>query len=496
MCLAGSFRHDTGRGYLAALVALACLLLYGAGPADARDFATHRVSFGEFVETPDDRQWAAANGLMVDPRQVAFDADGTILVSGGFSHRYSEPDWIETYVWLHRYSREGELEEVIYSSTSTDTGAESLDWYFALTPDGTIARSPVPLAIDEDGNQYRRVFVESSRTVFIVKTNARGESAKEWAVGGSTMLMGLDGLLYVQHRRGWGFWADLFLIKAYDREGNLIRQWEWSALGGLDAVDPIGRLYFGYEDLEDDPRIQQYSPDGTALGWVEDAGGESFSPWLVQAVSQDGYLVAADEHSSRIHLFEFIPSRFSDISLWHWAMCDIEALAEGGIVQGFPDGAYEPSLPVDRAQMAVYLARALAGSDEAVPPGPGEPSFSDVPADHWAYRHVEYVTEQGLVRGFTDRRYCPESAVDRAQMAVFLARAIAGSDRDVPFCPFQPTFEDVTPLGRWLWCYRHVEYLASEGVVTGYPDGCYRPGAVVTRAQMAVYVTRAFEVPF
>jgi hypothetical protein len=39
-----------------------------------------------------------------------------------------------------------------------------------------------------------------------------------------------------------------------------------------------------------------------------------------------------------------------------------------------------------------------------------------------------------------------------------------------------------------------VEYLADLGIVAGYSDGLYRPGATVTRDQMAVYVARAFDL--
>jgi len=37
-----------------------------------------------------------------------------------------------------------------------------------------------------------------------------------------------------------------------------------------------------------------------------------------------------------------------------------------------------------------------------------------------------------------------------------------------------------------------VEYLVSEGMVAGYPDGLYRPANDVSRDQMSVYIARAF----
>jgi len=45
-----------------------------------------------------------------------------------------------------------------------------------------------------------------------------------------------------------------------------------------------------------------------------------------------------------------------------------------------------------------------------------------------------------------------------------------------------------------FWAYKHIEYCVENGVVQGYPDGCYRPEHTATRDQMAVYVARAFHL--
>jgi len=45
------------------------------------------------------------------------------------------------------------------------------------------------------------------------------------------------------------------------------------------------------------------------------------------------------------------------------------------------------------------------------------------------------------------------------------------------------------------WAFKYVEYCHAHGIVNGYSDGTYQPGAVVTRDQMAVFVTRAFQLP-
>jgi hypothetical protein len=181
---------------------------------------------------------------------------------------------------------------------------------------------------------------------------------------------------------------------------------------------------------------------------------------------------------------------FIDVPSDSWAWGYVEAAVENGVVQGFPDGTYQPNLVVTRDQMAVYIARALEGGDSGVPPGPATPSFPDVLVDHWAYKYVEHAVDQGVVQGFDDGSYRPDLPVDRAQMAVYIARALAGSDANVPAGPPTPTFPDV-PTD--FWSYNYVEYIAEQGVSQGYPDGLYHPEIPCTRDQMAVYVSRAFD---
>jgi len=180
---------------------------------------------------------------------------------------------------------------------------------------------------------------------------------------------------------------------------------------------------------------------------------------------------------------------FWDVGSRHWAVTQIEACYAAGIVAGYPDGSYRPALPVTRDAMAVYISRALAGGDGAVPAGPGAATFSDVLTDHWAFKYVEYAVAQEVVGGYEGGTYRPSVTVTRDQMAVFVARGIAGGDSLVPSGPETATFTDVPDSH---WAYRYVEYCGGEGVVGGYPDGTYRPLVDVTRDQMAVFVKRGF----
>jgi Tol biopolymer transport system component len=192
---------------------------------------------------------------------------------------------------------------------------------------------------------------------------------------------------------------------------------------------------------------------------------------------------------------------FTDVPEDYWAFDWIMACVDAAIVQGFPEGDYKPTMAVTRGQMAVFMARSLAEGDDSVPPGPLDPSFSDVSDDYWAYDYIEYVVERDVVGGYPEGDYKPEAEVSRAQMAVFVARAMAGGEAGlagyVP--PTEPTFPDVLTDH---WAYIYVEYVVAQNITQGYPypdpenpgEDYYRyePDWAVGRDQMAVYVARAF----
>ncbi len=114
---------------------------------------------------------------------------------------------------------------------------------------------------------------------------------------------------------------------------------------------------------------------------------------------------------------------FSDVPLDHWAARWIEQLYNEGITGGCLANPlmYCPSNPVTRGQMAIFLLRSEHGAGYSPPDASGT-VFGDVPADYWAADWIEQLAAEGITGGCAANLYCPENAVNRAQMAVFLVR--------------------------------------------------------------------------
>jgi hypothetical protein len=227
---------------------------------------------------------------------------------------------------------------------------------------------------------------------------------------------------------------------------------------------------------------------------------------------------------------------FCDVPRNHWAWRYIEAISREGITTGCDMAPlrYCPNSPVTRGQMAVFVCRAAAltwldpgaatfvdvprGADGLYTP-PGSPIDGD--GTHMFYGWVERLADGASWGGTAPTSgcgggyYCVDQATTRAQMATFLCRANGKTWLD----PGAASFPDVprgadgvfTPPIAANGCdadgthqfYGWIERLADTaswgpyGAPTrGFDDGTFRPNNNCTRAEMAVFLCRAFEIPY
>lgn len=173
-----------------------------------------------------------------------------------------------------------------------------------------------------------------------------------------------------------------------------------------------------------------------------------------------------------------------------WYYDAIHSLYNSGITGGcatFPDLLYCPNNTVTRAQMAVFLEKGMNGSSYSPPPATGT-WFGDVSSNYWAAAWIEKLAADDITGGCGAGIYCPDSAVTRAQMAIFLLRSKHGSGYSPPAAT-GTMFTDV-PAGYWAAAW--IEQLAKEGITSGCGGGKYCPSSSVTRAQMAVFLQLTF----
>ncbi|XID93408.1 InlB B-repeat-containing protein [Paenibacillaceae bacterium WGS1546] len=139
------------------------------------------------------------------------------------------------------------------------------------------------------------------------------------------------------------------------------------------------------------------------------------------------------------------------------------------------------SVDVDRLRpMAVVAVEKAA---EPSPGSPSVPSFADI-AGHWAEASIRRAVAAGIASGYPDGSFQPNRTVTRAEFAVLLAKALnlQGEAGD-------PGFADAERIG--AWAKEAVARAVQAGILKGYQDGTFRPGAEITRAEMAVMIAGA-----
>ncbi len=177
------------------------------------------------------------------------------------------------------------------------------------------------------------------------------------------------------------------------------------------------------------------------------------------------------------------PVSFSDVAPDDWHAPYVEHIARLGVTTGYPDGSYRPTQPITRAQMAVFLVRAL----DLDPVDKLAGRFDDVDLEAWYAPYIERIARLGISVGCNPRGtdYCPDDPVTRSQMALFLQRAFKLPDADND----APTFEDIDTDH---YAYNAVEAISAADITTGCNTDppLYCGPRHVTRAQMAAFLSR------
>lgn len=111
-------------------------------------------------------------------------------------------------------------------------------------------------------------------------------------------------------------------------------------------------------------------------------------------------------------------------------------------------------------------------------------SFRDT-AGHWAQADVELLASKLVVQGMAEDRFAPDQDVTRAEFAALLVRSLG-----LPLSETAVPFKDVQ-AGDWF--YGAVATAVKAGLIEGFEDASFQPGAKITREQMAVMIARALK---
>ena len=289
--------------------------------------------------------------------------------------------------------------------------------------------------------------------------------------------------------------------KYYDKytAGGIYIDQSWLPNDGL--VNTVSALYPTTTDKNTTECLKR---DGTQ-GWVNYDGYSNiaFQPgiWYVMPVTRADHMQfvggIANKSIIETHLFyrnlmddiystyhtvqpTETPFPFTDVPESRWSYPYIQQLYDAGVVSGTSATTFEPTANVTRAQFVTMLA-GLQGADvSAYTSG----KFADVPADAWYAPYVNWAAENGVVHGVSDTAFAPDAEISRQDMAAMLYRYAGQFGIQLGTGNPAITFTDEADIADYA--LPAVEALQRAGVISGMPDGSFRPRDTATREQACV----------
>jgi len=173
--------------------------------------------------------------------------------------------------------------------------------------------------------------------------------------------------------------------------------------------------------------------------------------------------------------------RFYDVPDDHWAADAINALALRGIVNGVGDNMFAPDYNVTREQFVRMVVNVLGLTKSGT-----ATNFADVDESEWYAPYIAVAAENGIIKGIADDEFGVGLHITRQDMATIKHRAL-----DLELNENEMPFTDAEHIA--YYAETAVAALYGANLITGYPDGTFRPRSNLTRAEAATIIYRALE---
>jgi hypothetical protein len=122
-------------------------------------------------------------------------------------------------------------------------------------------------------------------------------------------------------------------------------------------------------------------------------------------------------------------------------------------------------------------------------------AFSDVTESTDYSASIEWMSDNGVIQGYPDGTFKPDQCVNRAEFLkmmylsldtnIIIEDGFAGSN-------YYDNFFSDTSTDQWYWPY--LEHALREQAIEGYPDGTFKPGQCVNRAEAVKMAVLGFEI--
>ena len=171
---------------------------------------------------------------------------------------------------------------------------------------------------------------------------------------------------------------------------------------------------------------------------------------------------------------------FIDIAPDAWYKDAVQYAYDNGLMTGVSATEFAPEATTTRAMIVSILAR-LEGVESAEAAG-----FADVDDNDWYATAVNWAANVGVVNGYEDNTFKPNTAITREQLAAILMNYAAYKGEDVSNRADLGNYTDQPST----WAEEAISWSVAEGLLTGVTADTLQPQGAATRAQVAAILQR------
>ena len=365
---------------------------------------------------------------------------------------YSKPVGVVFYFdgdyWQRNESKVYTPDEGMLAAMGKIANARNMVFVPIISPDTNASGDGITWWEDMNTNgEFFRSFAKS----FVSENNL--DASQVWTMGYSG---GAEVITYelTDHNTAWRQGGGSIMVAGGDSDGSV----------DADATTKASPMYWwvGANDTSGNTNPVTWSARGAVESGYNAYLGAGFSDArvkLIDGFSHHDYDLPHILASSLDFAGKTPALGYTDVSSSNPNYNEISWNSDRRIMLGFADGTFRPNASVNRAQLATYLYR-VAGRPAVN--APAVSPFSDVPANHPAYKEIFWLSQQGI----NGSDFRPLEAVTESTMAEFMYRA-AGS-------PAQAQGGYASQALAWA---------ASNGIGTGSTSS-----AAITRDAMAGYL--------
>ena len=235
---------------------------------------------------------------------------------------------------------------------------------------------------------------------------------------------------------------------------------------------PLGKENAGYW-----ANLYHYDEEAEKLNFEAAAEIDEDGNVKIPFTHASQYAIVIDDHS---HATVPVSEIFIDIAPDAWYKDAVQYAYDNGLMTGVSDAEFAPEATTTRAMIVSILAR-LENVTSAESAG-----FADVSADDWYATAVNWAASVGVVNGYEDNTFRPNTAITREQLAAILMNYASYKGQDVSARADLSNYTDQPSI----WATETMQWAVAEGLISGVTNTQLQPQGNATRAQVAAILQR------